>query len=159
MARKKAVPRKKVARGKKTSASRKPARKKPRGQPKKSAPAAKKRMSARAGKKSTAEKKSVRRRKVGLPRRYRETADFDVARPSPARGLGQDAAGQSGDTEGLSRRAQAASESVEELLEEGQSFEAGVISGVENAADADVSEVITREVPEDDVPQEYLDQD
>jgi len=48
---------------------------------------------------------------------------------------------------------------VEELVEEGQAFEAGVVSGVENAPDADESEVKTREVPEDDVPQEYLDED
>jgi hypothetical protein len=51
------------------------------------------------------------------------------------------------------------SESVEELLEEGQAFEAGVVDGVENAPDADQGEIHTREVPEDDVPQEYLDED
>jgi hypothetical protein len=33
------------------------------------------------------------------------------------------------------------------------------VRGVENAKDADVSEVVTREVPEDDVPGEYLDDD
>ena len=48
-------------------------------------------------------------------------------------------------------------ESVEELVEEGQAFEAGVVSGVEDAPDADEGEVTTREVPEDDVPEEYLD--
>ena len=48
---------------------------------------------------------------------------------------------------------------MEELLEEGQAFEAGVVSGVENAPDADEGEVRTREVPEDDVPREYLDED
>jgi len=68
-----------------------------------------------------------------------------------------EAAGQSGDTQGIPDAAEADSESVEELLEEGQPFEAGVVSGVENAPDADVEEVTTREVPEDDVPQEYLD--
>jgi N utilization substance protein A len=47
------------------------------------------------------------------------------------------------------------SESVEELLEEGQSFEAEAVSGVENAKDADQGEVRTHEVPEDDVPGEY----
>jgi hypothetical protein len=47
------------------------------------------------------------------------------------------------------------SESVEELLEEGQTFEAEILEGVENARDADKSEVKTREVPEDDVPEEY----
>jgi len=45
---------------------------------------------------------------------------------------------------------------VEELVEEGQFFEAEVIGGVENAPDADEGEVRTKEVPEDDVPTEYL---
>jgi hypothetical protein len=71
------------------------------------------------------------------------------------KGLGPDSAGQSGDTQGLSDVAEADSESVEELLEEGQSFEAEAISGVENAPDPDVSEVYTTQVPEDDVPTEY----
>ena len=73
--------------------------------------------------------------------------------------MGPEAGGQSGDTEGLSRAELADSESVEELVEEGQAFEAGIIEGVENAPDADRGEVRTREVPEDDVPQEYLDED
>jgi hypothetical protein len=75
----------------------------------------------------------------------------------PARkyGLGPGSAGQSGDTQGLSDIAEADPESVEELLEEGQSFEAEVISGVENAPDPDVAEVHTKQVPEDDVPSEY----
>ena len=38
------------------------------------------------------------------------------------------------------------SESADELLEEGQTFEAGVVSGVENAPDADQGEVRTHEV-------------
>jgi N utilization substance protein A len=75
------------------------------------------------------------------------------------KGLGPDSAGQSGDTQGLSGSAEADSESVEELLEEGQSFEAEAIGGVEDAPDADVAEVHTRQVPEDDVPAEYLDRD
>jgi hypothetical protein len=73
--------------------------------------------------------------------------------------MGPDSAGQSGDTQGLSDVAEAGSESVEELLEEGQSFEAEAISGIENAPDADVAEVHTKQVPEDDVPSEYLDRD
>ena len=68
-------------------------------------------------------------------------------------------AGQSGDNQQLSNLADADSESVEELAEEGNAFEAGVVEGVENAPDADVSEVTTREVPEDDVPEEYRDDD
>ena len=64
--------------------------------------------------------------------------------------------GQSGDTQGLSDRAEADSESVRELVEEGQSFEAALISGIENAPDPDVSEIRTKEAPEDDVPPEYF---
>ncbi len=71
-------------------------------------------------------------------------------------GLGPGSAGQSGDTQGLSDVAEAGAESVEELLEEGQSFEAEVTGGVEDAPDADVAEVHTKQVPEDDVPSEYL---
>jgi hypothetical protein len=70
-----------------------------------------------------------------------------------------DSAGQSGDTQGLSDVAEAGSESVTELLEEGQSFEAEAISGVEDAPDPDVAEVHTKQVPEDDVPGEYLERD
>lgn len=70
-----------------------------------------------------------------------------------------EATGQSGDTQGIPDAAEADSESVEELLEEGQSFDAGIVSGVERAPDPDVAEVTTREFPEDDVPQEYLDKD
>jgi len=68
-------------------------------------------------------------------------------------------AGQSGGDQGLPRDASADSESVEELLEEGNSFEAGVVFGVENSKDPSFSEVTTHEVPEDDVPGEYLNQD
>lgn len=74
-------------------------------------------------------------------------------------GLGPDSAGQSGDTQQISDTAGADSESVEELAEEGNAFEAEAVYGVENAKDADVSEVVTHEVPEDDVPGEYLDDD
>lgn len=70
---------------------------------------------------------------------------------------GPGAAGQSGDIQQLPDRPLASSESVEELLEEGNAFEAEIVSGVENAPDADQGEVRTRQVPEDDVPEEYLD--
>jgi hypothetical protein len=75
------------------------------------------------------------------------------------KGGGTGSAGQSGDTQGLSDRAEAGPLSVEELAEEGQSFEAEAIGGVEDAPDADVAEVHTRQVPEDDVPGEYLGRD
>jgi hypothetical protein len=79
--------------------------------------------------------------------------------PNKEKGTGPRSAGQSGDTQGLSDVAEAGSESVEELVEEGQSFEAEVIGGVEDAPDADVAEVHTRQVPQDDVPSEYLGND
>jgi hypothetical protein len=65
--------------------------------------------------------------------------------------------GQSGDLQGLSNIAGANSESVDELLEEGNAFEADVVKGVEDAGDE--GEVRTHEVPEDDVPEEYLEKD
>jgi hypothetical protein len=114
----------------------------------------------RRGKKTTARKSS--RKKTTRPSASKRAARFssaDVDTKSTTRGLGPEAGGQSGDTEGLSRAELADSESVEELLEEGQAFEAGVVSGVENAPDADKGGVRTRQVPEDDVPQEYLDKD
>jgi hypothetical protein len=69
--------------------------------------------------------------------------------------LGPDSAGQSGDLQGISDVAGADSESVKELVEQGNAFEADVVDGIENAEDPDVSEVTTRQVPEDDVPEEY----
>jgi hypothetical protein len=79
--------------------------------------------------------------------------------PRKEKGLGPDSAGQSGDTQGLSDVAEADSQSVEELVEEGQFFEAEVISGVENASDTDVEELHTKEVPMDDVGSEYEDEE
>ena len=70
---------------------------------------------------------------------------------------GPGAAGQSGDIQQLPDRPLANSESVEELVEEGNAFEAAAIAGVESAPDADKGEIRTRQVPEDDVPEEYLD--
>ncbi len=75
------------------------------------------------------------------------------------KGLGPDSAGQSGDTQGLPEEAEAGSQSVLELVEEGQFFEAEVTGGVEDAPDPDVSEVHTKQVSEDDVPAEYLSKD
>jgi N utilization substance protein A len=86
------------------------------------------------------------------------TRTYDTVSTQP-KGVGPGSAGQSGDTQGLSDEAEAGSESVEELIEEGQAFEAQVIAGVENAPDADEGEVRPKQVPEDDVPPEYLEQD
>jgi len=51
------------------------------------------------------------------------------------------------------------SESVDELLEEGNAFEAEVVKGVEDAEDAEEVEVHTHEVPQEDVPGEYRDKE
>jgi hypothetical protein len=63
---------------------------------------------------------------------------------------------QAGDLQGLSKVEEADSESISELMAEGQPFEAGIIEGIQNAPDPDVAEVKTKEFPEDDVPTEYL---
>lgn len=88
----------------------------------------------------------------------------DINRPyetvsAKPRGTGPDSGGQSGDTQGLPDQAEASDESVEELVEEGQYLEADAIEGVEDEGDGEVKEVRTRQVPEDDVPPEYLNQD
>ena len=66
---------------------------------------------------------------------------------------------ESGDATGLSTEAEASAESVEELIEEGQYYEAEVVEGVENAPPADVAEVTTHERPSverESVPDEEL---
>ncbi|HTZ82314.1 MAG TPA: hypothetical protein VMB66_03935 [Candidatus Acidoferrales bacterium] len=76
-----------------------------------------------------------------------------MPRPTP-----EQLAGDS-DSQGLSTAETVDSESVKELVDEGNTFEAGVVEGVEEADDADEREVRTREFAEDDVPEEYLDKD
>lgn len=84
---------------------------------------------------------------------------FPVAENYVASGPGTGSAGQSGDLQGLSQSEIADSESVAELVEEGQAYEADVVSGVENAREADEGEVVTHEVRQDDVPEEYTEKD
>ena len=59
--------------------------------------------------------------------------------------FGPDSAGQSGDTQGLSSIVDAADESVEELVDDGQDYEAEVLEGLEDAADHPEQQVHTRE--------------
>jgi hypothetical protein len=68
-------------------------------------------------------------------------------------------AGQSGDLQGLSDVEDVDMESVQELVEEGQAFEASAVEGVEDAPEPDVAEVRTRQFRVDDVPPEYLEPD
>ncbi|HEY8145725.1 MAG TPA: hypothetical protein VIG06_23750 [Kofleriaceae bacterium] len=147
---------KRAAKKSKTSARKKPANKKT---PAKKAAARKVAAKKPAAKQRPGAKRaSSVRVEVPAPGAKRGLRSYDLVEP-PMSGLGADTAGQAGDIEALTGVATADSQSVRELLEEGQAFEAGVVSGVENAADADASEVTTREVPEDDVPLEYRDQE
>ena len=155
--------RKKPARKKKTVSRKKPTLKKSAAR---RAPSARKKTVKRAApKKLAAKKKSLpkkksRAKKKSAKKATRRRADvINPVTPSGRRGLGAASAGQSGDTQGLSRQSYDDSESVEELMEEGQYMEAEAVSGVENAPDADQGEVRTRQFPEDDVPEEYKDED
>jgi hypothetical protein len=123
-----------------------------------------------SGKKAAARKKAVATTAAsGKKKSSGKTNDVAPKRPPvEARKLDSEtrnsrarstrAESQSGDLQGLSDVEAANSESVDELLEEGNSFEADVVSGVERAGD-NIEEVRTHEVPEDDVPEEYLDKD
>ena len=64
-----------------------------------------------------------------------------------------------GDFGGISVVEDVDSESADELLEEGQTFEAGIVRGVEEADTNIEQEVHTHEVTQDDVPSEYDDKD
>jgi hypothetical protein len=106
----------------------------------------------------TAGKKATAATRAGAPKkqasREREILDPESFELEKQRSW---SAGQAGDLQGLSDTEGADSESVDELLGEGNAFEAGVVSGVERAGSP--GEVRTHELPEDDVPGEYLDEE
>lgn len=121
---------------------------------------ARSRRSAQTQRKPAARGKAARKKKTQRGRRRQRRVHGNpsagVLVSYERRGLGARSAGQAGDTQGLSAAPEFDSESVEELIQEGQSFEAEVLNGIEQAADPDESEVTTQEVPEDDVPEEYM---
>lgn len=121
--------------------------------------AAAKKKTPRKAKLARAKKASRGKLETRSPMRSSLGGDYEVEQRPAARGLGSEAGGQSGDTQGLNRDERDDSESVEELVEEGQDYEAEAVAGVEDALDPDQGEVRTREVPEDDVPEEYTDKD
>ena len=141
--RKKLNSRKKPATKRKVSKS--PAKKKP---PKKKAASAKKSNARRSASSTSRATKRVR---------ATNQAD-DTLRPGFTR-VSAPSGRLAGDLQGLSDVEGADSESVDELLDEGNAFEADAVRGVEDADNADEREVHTHEVPEDDVPEEYLDKD
>src|SRR5438046_5094359 len=100
--------------------------------------------------KTVGTKRAAKKKPVGRGRP--QTAAVDVGTLESRSRL------QSGD-QGVRDFESANSESVDELLEEGNAFEAGIVAGVEEAEDDIEKEVKTHEVPEYDVPEEYLDKD
>jgi hypothetical protein len=97
--------------------------------------------------------RAVRPREVAVGSQSVETVSLKP------RALRARAGAGGGDYDGVSTVEGVDSESAEELLEEGQTFEAGIVSGVEDAPDADQGEVRTHEVSQDDVPEEYDNKD
>jgi hypothetical protein len=92
--------------------------------------------------------------------RYKSTPIAPVTpvprKQAPETGAG--AAGQSGDLQGLDAREESENESVQELVEEGQFYEASVVEGVEDAPSAESGPVRVHRRREDDLPPEYTDQ-
>jgi hypothetical protein len=117
---------------------------------------AKAKLSAKSGKKkSAAKRRAAPKRPVGRSRQVAMgSQNVETVQMKP-RALRARAGAGGGDFGGVSTVESVDSESADELLEEGQAFEAGIVSGVEDAPNADQGEVKTREVPEDDVPEEY----
>lgn len=93
-------------------------------------------------------KKPAKKNAKKLVRKARPSADLNEAEPM-VKGRGSRTAGQSGDDTGLSDVEDVDSESVDELVEEGQDYEAELVQAVENAPDPDEAE-LDAEVPEDD---------
>jgi len=129
-------------------------------------PAPKRTTSKKSAKKKIVAKKSVARKKAPAKKTGRKTDSpvrtgnqLDRRRPRSSASSSEVSGLQSGDLQGLSNVESADSESVDELLEEGNAFEAGIVSGVEESGDHEGQEVRTHELPEDDVPEEYLDEE
>lgn len=80
-----------------------------------------------------------KRNEIGSDTSLRSSLTSDVGL-APSMDDASSSAGQAGDVQGISNIAEADTESVEELLEDGQALEAEVVSGVEDAKDE-------REVP------------
>lgn len=131
----------------------------------KSRVSAKAKLSARSRvKKASRKHKPVARRRpprenIVMGSQSVETVPFSAVRPKSRAARAGSPGGGGGDYSGLSVVEGVDSESPRELLEEGQTFEAGIVEAVQDAPNADQGEIRTREVPEDDVPLEYDDQD
>lgn len=67
-------------------------------------------------------------------KRKNSEAELDELGTDPGQ-VGPESGGQSGDTQGLAEVSEAVSESVENLAEDDQAYEAEVVDGVEEAGD------------------------
>ena len=157
MAKKKAAP-KKLKKAANAVSAKKVAQKKKVAASAKKKPVAKAKIATKASsaaKKKTAPKgtQSVSQARIG-----QGNQDVETVRLKPKSRVARAGTG-AGDLQGISIVEDVDSESADELLEEGQAFEAGIVSGVEKAGNAEESEVVTHEVLEDDVPKEYDDED
>ncbi len=111
------------------------------------------------GKKATSKKKTTNRQRAAKNRRARQ-ARLSRGLDSGNAGVIPEsesertfAGGQSGDNEGLSDIEDVDSESVDELAEEGQDYEAEIVEGVERAGDQEEQEVRT-DVREEERPRQ-----
>lgn len=141
---------KKPTKAKRTSSKKKPAKKQT---------TPRKKLAKKPAAKKGAPKKAAARKTISRTARKKIQRPGEAEFSPEATATRSKSGGQSGDLQGLSNREGADSESVDELLEEGNAFEAGEVEGVEDAEEPGEREVHTREVPEDDVPGEYLDED
>ena len=156
MAKKKAAP-KKLKKAAKVASAKKVAQKKKVAASAKKKPVAKAKIATKA---SSAAKKTAPKRTLAVSQAsiVQGNQDVETVRLKPKSRVARAGTG-AGDLQGISIVEDVDSESADELLEEGQAFEAGIVSGVEKAGNAEGSEVVTHEVPEDDVPKEYDDED
>jgi len=119
---------------------------------------------AKASKKSSGPRKGLQRSKPqrNSPQRSNPKIDrlTDIElEPGGSELANEIPAAPGSDFEGLSQVEDVDSESVDELVEEGNVFEYGAVAGVEKADDRDGKTVRTRQLLEDDVPREYDDMD
>ncbi len=108
--------------------------------------------------KSSSKRKPLRPKKPSLSKRPTGRGGESLGRRARIhQGVALESGGQSGDIQGLSKVEDVDSESVTELAEEGQAFEAGIVDAVENVPNPDEGPLRTEEVPEDDVQPQYRD--
>ena len=157
MATKKAAP-KKLKKAAKAASAKKVAQKTKLAASAKKKPVAKAKIATKAN--SAAKKRTAPKRTKAISQAsiVQGNQDVETVRLKPKSRVARAGTG-AGDLQGISVVEDVDSESADELLEEGQAFEAGIVSGVERAGNAEELEVVTHEVLEDDVPKEYDDED